>query len=548
MKGEERMRREPHPLLRGGRTEKSYDHGLSSYELISLASICEAFIPPIPLDSLHVNDGKYDPPNKSLEYFFLSSGSDDSVPDEVAERMVKACLPEAVFLVRWTLRFLSTRLGTLFLCGFICLGGDFPFIKKYSDMSLENREKVLQKWSKEKELRIFRVVFVMLKILCLFTFFSRTDKNMHNPAWDAIGYHVDRDENSSTPKKDRPLEKGIIETIHESDSTLVKSLSQKGVSVINDPNKNFYRIECDVVIVGSGSGGGVAAAVLAASGKKVVVLEKGNYFVPEDYSSLEGPSMNQLYESSGMLATGDAKCTIIAGSTVGGGSAVNWPQRKTYEGGIITSLHKVVSKESGVQAIIETPALGPAGFVALFPWVSGYDMKERLVKYARTVHLFALVRDQGSGEVMKECKIRYRLNDRDKENLRTGLRQALRILIAAGAVEVGTHRNDGQRLKCKGIKEKELEEFLDRVTAHGGPMSKGENWNIYASAHQMGSCRMGATEEEGAVDENGESWEVESLFVCDGSLLPSAVGINPMITIQSTAYCLSKKIAESCTN
>ncbi|KAF9606919.1 hypothetical protein IFM89_029518 [Coptis chinensis] len=502
MKGEERMRREPHPLLRGGRTEKSYDHGLSSYELISLASICEAFIPPIPLDSLHVNDGKYDPPNKSLEYFFLSSGSDDSVPDEVAERMVKACLPEAVFLVRWTLRFLSTRLGTLFLCGFICLGGDFPFIKNYSDMSLENREKVLQKWSKEKELRIFRVVFVILKMFCLFTFFSRTDKNMHNPAWDAIG------------------------------------------------------IECDVVIVGSGSGGGVAAAVLAASGKKVVVLEKGNYFVPEDYSSLEGPSMNQLYESSGMLATGDAKCTIIAGSTVGGGSAVNWSaciktpslKGKTYEGGIITSLHKVVSKESGVQAIIETPALGPAGFVALFPWVSGYDMKERLVKYARTVHLFALVRDQGSGEVMKECKIRYRLNDRDKENLRTGLRQALRILIAAGAVEVGTHRNDGQRLKCKGIKEKELEEFLDRVTAHGGPMSKGENWNIYASAHQMGSCRMGATEEEGAVDENGESWEVESLFVCDGSLLPSAVGINPMITIQSTAYCLSKKIAESCTN
>ncbi|CAL4942306.1 unnamed protein product [Urochloa decumbens] len=746
VQGEEREKKAAargHPLLRGWRRER-YTHGMHPAQMEALRAMCGALIPSLPADGGH---GRGDPPGgKDLERFYQASAADSTIPDEVAELMVTRCIREAVALAWVVLWVLSTRLGTLLLCGRLCVAGGFPYVLKFADMSPERREAALQRWNRVRWLFPLRIAFAIVKILCHYVFYAMVNENSENPYWKAIGYSVQEpreDQTEAATPPSRPLDVGVAETRLLDDNALLRSLVGRGLTVkpaASEPNHHV--VQCDAVIVGSGCGGGVAAAVLASAGYKVVVVEKGDYFTASDYSSIEGPSMERLFERGGIFCTSNVTTMIFTGATVGGGSAVNWsasirtpsevtrewarehglpvfaspgyaqamdavcarlsvtdacleegfqnkvvrrgcealglsadavprnsseghfcgscnfgcptgdkrgtdttwlvdavargaviltgckaerfvfeksggrgkkcvgllatcagdggitkkvrieakvsiaacgalmtppllrnsglrnrhigsnlhlhpvsmawgyfPENrqdpplsgKSYEGGIITTMHRVTER-----TIIETPALGPGAFAAMVPWESGRDMKERMRRYSRTAHAFALVRDRGAGFVDGEGRVRFTPSREDVDELRNGLRRVLRILVAAGAAEVGTHRSDGLRLRCKGLRDEDLEAFLDEVTIEKGPMhSRADKWALHCSAHQMGSCRMGSSPKDGAVDGRGESWEAEGLYVCDGSLLPTAVGVNPMITIQSIAYCLSKGIAET---
>ncbi|TVU29180.1 hypothetical protein EJB05_20737, partial [Eragrostis curvula] len=762
--GEQRRQaRRGHPLLRGGggrKQKEQYTHGFSASQMAALTALCATLVPSLPPPDRQ--NGRHSPPQEEdgdppagenkgadVEEFFRASAGDAPVPDEVAELMSRRCLPEALALVRTVLWLLGTRLGSLALCG-AGLSWRFPFVRRFDELPLEAREAALRRWSRQTLLPPLRMFFLVTKVFCLYVFYSMTDENSENPHWRAIGYSPPADEapeeEDERPKK-RPLDDGVVETINETDASLPASLAAKGLTVTDDAARNVCSVECDAVVVGSGCGGGVAAAALAAAGHKVVVIEKGSYFTSRDYTGVEGPSMSELYESGGFVSSLSGSALILAGSTVGGGTAVNWSaciktpeevrkewagehglplfaspeygaamdavferlgvtggcaeeglqnrvlrmgceklgykvesvarnsseghycgscgygcragdkrgtdttwlvdavsrgavvltgckaekllmesagadgsgraQRcvgvaakstnpgvtrtlevrakvtvsacgslltpvllrrsglrnphigknlhlhptalvwgyfppddttvpdqllrgKAYEGGIITSLHKVEGR-----AILETPAVGVAGAATQFPWVSGRDMKERMLRYGRTVHLFSMVRDRGSGAVHGERRVAYHLDAADREDMRAGLRRALRVLAAAGAAEIGTHRSDGQRFACAGATEAELEAFLDGVDVVRGPQSKAPAWSLCCTAHQMGSCRMGAAPEDGAVDARGQSWEAEGLYVCDGSVLPGAVGVNPMVTIQSVAYCLANGIVEA---
>lgn len=55
--------------------------------------------------------------------------------------------------------------------------------------------------------------------------------------------------------------------------------------------------------------------------------------------------------------------------------------------------------------------------------------------------------------------------------------------------------------------------------------------NIPTTAHILGGCSIGADAAHGVVDTNHRIFGYEGLYVCDGSVIPANLGVNPSLTI-----------------
>lgn len=60
-------------------------------------------------------------------------------------------------------------------------------------------------------------------------------------------------------------------------------------------------------------------------------------------------------------------------------------------------------------------------------------------------------------------------------------------------------------------------------------------WRKLVTAHPLGGCVMGDSPEDGVVNHAGEVWNYPGLFVTDGASIPSALSVNPSLTIGAVA-------------
>ena len=56
-----------------------------------------------------------------------------------------------------------------------------------------------------------------------------------------------------------------------------------------------------------------------------------------------------------------------------------------------------------------------------------------------------------------------------------------------------------------------------------------------ASQHPLGSARMGCSPNNSVVDPDGKVWDLDNVWVADGSVLPTSLGVNPQLSIMTVA-------------
>ncbi len=64
------------------------------------------------------------------------------------------------------------------------------------------------------------------------------------------------------------------------------------------------------------------------------------------------------------------------------------------------------------------------------------------------------------------------------------------------------------------------------------------------TVHLMGSAKMGSSPQSSVVNLSGELWELPGCFVADASVFPSAVGVNPQVTIMAMATRIAGRMVD----
>ncbi len=145
-----------------------------------------------------------------------------------------------------------------------------------------------------------------------------------------------------------------------------------------------------------------------------------------------------------------------------------------------------------------------------------------------------MIHDQGGGrvhEVLGRTFATYRMAPEDRVKVPRLLRVMAETFFAGGAREVflpvlGLGAVDADRLRT-----------LDLEHVPGQRLE-------CSSQHPLGTCRMGTSAEHAVVDPDGKAWELDELYVADGSILPTSLGVNPQLSIMSMATRIGWKLRE----
>lgn len=151
----------------------------------------------------------------------------------------------------------------------------------------------------------------------------------------------------------------------------------------------------------------------------------------------------------------------------------------------------------------------------------------------------AMVHDEGGGRVWRlpgsDALITYRMARKDKHKLLKGIRILAETFFLAGAREVLL-----PIFGSKPIRSVDELRFLD----DDFPARRIECMTF----HPLGTARMGRDPATSVVDPTGKAHDVDDLYVLDGSIFPTSIGVNSQLPIMTLATKLAWGIRDRWSN
>ncbi|GAB2587191.1 GMC oxidoreductase [Paractinoplanes abujensis] len=190
--------------------------------------------------------------------------------------------------------------------------------------------------------------------------------------------------------------------------------------------------------------------------------------------------------------------------------------------------------------LVESLALNPGTWAGQSPFTDGRTTRDQLrrLPYFATWH--GVSHDHGSGEVYLDADgraaVHWNLDDDVDHRIAVRAHTELaRMHREAGATEIFTFHWSDQRWRSG----EDFDAYLQQLT--DSPI----NDHTAFSAHQMGSCRLGADPATSVADGWGQLHDVAGVWIGDASALPTAPGVNPMITVMALAERTASALVKS---
>jgi choline dehydrogenase-like flavoprotein len=203
--------------------------------------------------------------------------------------------------------------------------------------------------------------------------------------------------------------------------------------------------------------------------------------------------------------------------------------------------HHFAHRKDGAGFFIEAAPVHPMLASIAMPGF-GPPLRARMDKLANVCATLSLMIDGfGDGEEGGTVSLRpdggpkldYPFGARQYECFRAGMKAIARLHLANGAEEIHSFHVRPLRI----VKEADVE----RIDAE--PL--GPNLFAAFTAHQMGGCRMGADPARSVVNEHLRHHAIDNLFVIDGSVFPTGLGVNPMQSIYGVSSWAAEHVRKA---